>query len=426
MIKRSFFALSQPRLTYDLLDPDLKEPEIIPVPASLTLLLAETIDSTKQALFKQGDAVKKGEKLKLYEDSTAYVVSPAAGTIKGFDSYSDDFGNIATYILIKPDPAKTAQEDCVVLDPVEDLEFADAFLRKLPGAPPFKALAHENSTIDTIVIIGADQDILSTTSQYVCTACTAELLEGAKILKRLSKVSKFFITIPEDLDPQVSFGSIQTLKTSTVYPAALPHMVLKDHLNRVLAPGKTPEDLGITFVRAEALVSIARVFAAKEAVFDKIITLIDKTGERHRLKATIGTPLSKIFNRLNVHINEQDRIIIGGPMRGIATFTPHHPVLPDMDTVIIQDRDIIPELSDTPCVNCGDCIRICPAKVPVNLLVRYLEADQYEEAADKFDLESCIECGLCAYVCKARIPLYQYIRLGKHELLTLRADTADA
>ncbi len=426
MIKRSFFALSQPRLTYDLLDPDLKEPEIIPVPASLTLLLAETIDSTKQSLFKKGDAVKKGEKLKLYEGDTAYVISPVAGTIKGFDSYSDDFGNLSTYILIKPDPAKTSQEDKIALDPVEDLKFADAFLRDLPGAPPFKALAHENAAIDTIVITGADTDILSTTSQYICTAYTAELLEGAKILKRMSKVSKFFITIPEDLDPQLNFGSIQTLKTSINYPATIPAMVLKDHLNKVLAPGNTPEDLGITFVRAEALVSIAKVFATKAQVFEKVVTLIDKTKERHVLKATIGTPLSKIFARFNVHINEKDRIIIGGPMKGVATFTPHHPILPDIDTVIVQDRDIIPELSDTPCVNCGDCIRICPANVPVNLLVRYLEADQYEEAADQFDLESCIECGLCAYVCKARIPIYQYIRLGKHELLTLRADTADA
>jgi electron transport complex protein RnfC len=93
-----------------------------------------------------------------------------------------------------------------------------------------------------------------------------------------------------------------------------------------------------------------------------------------------------------------------------------------MDMIIIQDRDSIPELSDNACVNCGRCIQICPAKIPVNLLVRYLEADLYEEAFDQFDLGSCIECGLCAYVCLARIPLYQYIRLGKHELLNLRAD----
>ncbi|HCY84503.1 MAG TPA: electron transport complex protein RnfC [Desulfobacteraceae bacterium] len=422
MIKRSFFALSKPKLTYDLLGSDQKAPEAIPVPGSLTLLLPETIDSTKQALITQGDAVKKGEKLKLYEDGTDYVLSPVAGTIRGFDSYSDDFGNTATYILIKPDPSKTGEEDTVGLEPEEDLDFANANLRHLPGALPFATLADENTSINTVIIAGADTDVLSDTCQFVCTAYADEMVEGTRILKRMTQVSRIFLTLPEKLQTQANFGSVQILKTDETYPSTLPAMIMKDHLGTELPAGKTPEDMGVCFIRAEALVSLARVFKTKAPVFEKVVTLIDKGGNKQRLTATLGTPLSKIFARFNVHINDSDRIIIGGPMRGFATYTPHHPVVPDMDMIIVQDRDTVTELSNTPCVNCGECIRICPANIPVNLLVRFLEADEYEEAADKYDLQSCIECGLCAFVCKARIPLYQYIRLGKHELLALRAD----
>ncbi|MBU0970824.1 MAG: electron transport complex protein RnfC, partial [Proteobacteria bacterium] len=214
MIKRSFFSLNQPRLSYDLLEPDLKEPEVIPIPASLSLLLPEAIDSTKQALIKKGDAVKKGEKLKLYHDSTAYTISPVAGTIHLFDAYSDDFGNVATFIIIKPDLSKAAGDSTTNLDPVEEIGFADQFLQKLPGAPPFGLLANDDIKINTIVITCADTDLLSTTSQYVGTKYSEEIKEGANILKRMTRVSKFCITLPEDLKAQVSFGSIQVLKTS--------------------------------------------------------------------------------------------------------------------------------------------------------------------------------------------------------------------
>jgi electron transport complex protein RnfC len=50
------------------------------------------------------------------------------------------------------------------------------------------------------------------------------------------------------------------------------------------------------------------------------------------------------------------------------------------------------------------------------MLVRFLEAGQYEEAADSYDLHSCIECGLCSFVCVSKIPIFQYIKLAKYEL----------
>jgi electron transport complex protein RnfC len=420
MIKRSLFALSKPRLTYDLLDTSLQSADEIAVPGTLTLLLPEEIDSAKKALIGPGDAVKKGQKLTLYDDSTYYVLSPVAGTIKGFDSYSDDFGNTATYVTIKSDPSVKGDDQLAQIDLEETLESAADYLEQLPGALPVSTLTNPNYDIRTIVVTGADADILCDTCQFVCTAYAGLMVQGAKILKSMTRVDRFCITVPENLSAQVDLDGFNVFRTSNTYPSNLPAMVMKDHFGKVLSSGQTPEDLGVCFIHPEALVSLARTFETGNPVFDKVITLIDKGGKKYRVKATIGTPISKLFSCYNVQINDRDRIIIGGPMRGSATYTVHHPVVPDMDTIIVQDRDVVAELSDNACVNCGECVRICPANIPVNLLVRFLEANLYEEAADRFDLESCIECGLCGYVCRARIPLYQYIRLGKHELLTLR------
>lgn len=422
MIKRPFFALTQPRLCYDISEPDPKEPKQIPLPSNLILLLHDPIDDARETSIKTGDKVEKGGKLHLYKDSEEYTVSPVAGTIKVIDTYSDDFGNTSTYLVIHTDPGLTTGTDARRYELKDTIASADEYLRTLPGAPPLKTLADPGMKINTLVITCGDTDLLSTTQQYMALKFMDEIKEGIQVLKRITPVSRFCITIPESLNIKADIDTVEVFGTSMAYPSNLPQMILKDHLNLVLPAGKTPEDMGICFMTAEAVVSLARAYKTKTACHEKVLTVIGKQGTPYRVTATIGTPLRRIFNAFSIQADEQDRVVIGGPMKGFATYTVHHPVQPDMDTVTLQDKGSIPELSENPCVNCGKCVRVCPVQVPVNILVRYLEAGLYEDAADRYDLLSCIECGLCAYVCTARIPIYQYIRLGKHELLKLRAD----
>ncbi|MGM0394534.1 MAG: 4Fe-4S dicluster domain-containing protein [Thermodesulfobacteriota bacterium] len=422
MIKRSFFMLSnKPRLTCDLLETDPEAPLKIDVPGLLTLLLPEPIDAKRTALIKKGDVVEKGQKLLLYENDTQYAVSPVSGTIKSIDTFTvDEVSGLRTRITIEKDDRNTEQVGYT--DMAEDLSFAARHLNQLPGAPGFDALSRNGVQLNALVITVAETDLLSTTSQYVGTAHAAELEKGVQILKRITNLSKVYLLIPGYLLERVRFDGVTVMPASLNYPDTLPALVMKNHLDKILPAGRTPEEMGIFFIRAEAVVSLARAFEANAPVFEKCITLIDKTGARHRIEAVIGTPLSSIFSQLGIQVDEQDRIVIGGAMQGFATFTDHHPVTPDMDSILVQDKgDIIP-LSDTNCINCGRCVQICPADIPVNLLVRFLQTAQYETAADKYDLESCIDCGLCAYVCTSRIALSQYIRLGKHELRKLRID----
>ena len=133
------------------------------------------------------------------------------------------------------------------------------------------------------------------------------------------------------------------------------------------------------------------------------------------MKARIGTPIRDILETLNIETNPGDRLVLGGPMCGQAVYSEDIPVSFDTDAIMVQDqRDIVWD-SDTHCVNCGECVRACPANIPINRLVRLLENGLYEESVKEYDLLSCIECGLCSDVCIGRIPVFQFIMLGKYE-----------
>jgi Na(+)-translocating NADH:ubiquinone oxidoreductase A subunit len=59
-----------------------------------------------------------------------------------------------------------------------------------------------------------------------------------------------------------------------------------------------------------------------------------------------------------------------------------------------------------PCISCGLCEKICPARILPQVLHRYVHREMYEEA-EKVGLHRCIECGLCSFVCPSKLELLQ-------------------
>ena len=137
--------------------------------------------------------------------------------------------------------------------------------------------------------------------------------------------------------------------------------------------------------------------------------------------ARLGTPVGDILQAAGITTGDRDRLILGGPMTGTALYDEKQIVRADTDAVMVQDAADVSLVSDYSCINCGECVRTCPTRIQVNMLVRFLEAGQYEDGAEAYDLYSCVDCGLCSYVCVARIPIYQYIRLAKYELARVNA-----
>jgi electron transport complex protein RnfC len=398
-------------------------PQTIPHPQRATLFFSECLENTPP-LPKIGDGVKTGQKLLLSESTDAYVISSVTGTVSAVYPYIGDFGRQHTAVVIdgEGDDVWDDQFRSVYENPT--LEHAANFLCHAPGNPQLNLFLKAERPIRTIIVYGLDSDVLVATNQYIVTSKPETVHSGIEILKKITGIEHILIVVPRNIVQGYGEIGAEMKAVDEAYPATLPHSIVWDLLGQEIPAGKSFEDMGIAFLSAEGAASIGAAFETGQIPVTKTLTLIKKDGSHALVTARIGTPIGDVLASFGETVNEGDRLVLGGPMRGSCIYSEGYPVQPNTDALFIQDREYIAKVSDYPCINCGECVRVCPAKMPVNMLVRFLEAGQYESAAEEYDLYSCIDCGLCSFVCVSKIPIFQYIQLAKYELG--RTESAEA
>ena len=424
MLKKSFIGLSSSRIEYKLLP--ARQPVPDKVMPSKKVVLFQLLHGTQksQPSYQIGDRVKTGQKISLFADDPGYVISSVSGTISAISPYAGDFGKKYSAVTIDIDQNESLDDQFKNRIQEPDLAGTIDYLSFVPGSPPLFLLSESDPKIHTLVIMGVDSDLLLGTNQFVVKYQLDSIKKGIGILRDITGIDDIIlITAGETMQ---GFGHIgaHVKNIETTYPAAHPSMIMKNVLGQVIPAGKTSADLGVCFMTAEAAASIGKAFSDGQIPVNKIVTVVTKDGKQRLVETVIGTPIRDILNAFDISVNEEDRIIFGGPMAGSALYSLDHPVLPDTNGIVVIARSDAAYASDYPCINCGECVRVCPARIQVHMLVRFLEAGQYEEGADSYDLYSCIECGLCSFVCVSKIPIFQYIKLAKYELD--RARTAEA
>ncbi|ABW68633.1 4Fe-4S dicluster domain-containing protein [Desulfosudis oleivorans] len=424
MIKRPFFGLAKPTLMYEPLDSTLAAQEI-PAPAAITLLVDTPLENQTALQVHTGDAIAQGQAVSPIAGSDAYATAALGGTVSSVDAYTGNFGRRYTAVTVKVDASAAADDAFAQAGKTPSLEAADRFLRCVPGGLPV-ALFDTPDKIKTIVVCGVDSDLLCVTRQYVLKAGMDAILRGAEALKKmLGGAPRMMLTVFDRMAPGLQAGGLEIKKVGAAYPAANPRIMAKDLLGMTIPADTTCEAAGICFVSAEAVAALGKAYEKGRVPDRKIVTVVLKNGTKKLVSVVLGTPVGQVLSACSQAVSENDRLVLGGPLTGTAVYTESHPVGPDTDMIFVQGADQIFDVSENSCINCGDCVRICPARVPVNVLIRYLQAGEYGEAVDSHDLLSCIDCGLCSCVCPARIPIFQYIQLGKYEFARLTTAEAD-
>ena len=363
----------------------------------------------------EDDRVTTGERVQLRHGNDYIMVSPVTGTIQEVYKFTGILGKsfLAVDIEVEEKDEFDGGFGAQLKNPT--LLLAKQYLRQIPGTPPFTLLFQNPGAFHTIVVSGVDSDLLLQTQRYFVKNKTNELREGMAILQKITGIDQILLALREnDLEPVTDMG-VPILPIKDQYPHGLRHMIAGAVAKKTVLPHRE-KDVGVCVFTAEAVANIGEAFRYKRVPSRKIMTVMDKKGRRHMASIKTGTHVKDIFERFEFELHEMDRVFVGGPMTGAPIFSENHPIRPMIDGLFVQDSEKVPPINDYPCTNCGDCVRICPVHLPVNMLVLLLESREYHTAAEKYDLFSCLECGLCSYVCMSQIPITQYIEMAKKDV----------
>ncbi|MBS3732463.1 MAG: 4Fe-4S dicluster domain-containing protein [Desulfobacterales bacterium] len=418
MMKRPFFGIATPKLKYDVIEDVQPEPVTVQPKQRVTLFIEKAYDRADKALIKKGAAVVRGQRLQLFdEDPAAYAICPVSGVISEISPFIGMMEKQMTAVVIDTESDREDDRDTAFkeVSGTPSIEDAARFLGRLPGKPDFTQFTDADRMVKTIAVLGADQDLQSITGQYIIKTGISSVKTGIDILRKITGVQNIVLVVAQHQVQVAGTAAAGVRSVGAHYPSAHPEMIIRHLLAEQAEQGQ------IAFLTAEAVAGIGAAYNTGELPLEKQITVAKKDGTRQLVTAPVGTHAADILDAVNEQIENGDRLIMGGPMTGDAVYSLEHPVEPDTEAIMVQDKETIVEGTDTPCTNCGECVRICPANIPVNELVRLLDAGEYEQAAEQAALFSCIECGLCAYVCESRIPIFQFIRLAKHAVKRMRA-----
>lgn len=416
MIKRSFFGLAKPKLKTPAVavgrQSDIKA---IPLPQKVTLLLKSDEIGEGGLLIQIGDKVRTGQRLRIGDEDRTYCISPVTGTVCSIARHTGYLGRSFRSITIEGTEEDQWDQEFGTEGGTPSQDNALRFLGSLPGAPEFKNLVDPRFPIKIVVISGMDRDLLVETNRHLLRTDRGDLKQGLEVLKKIRPVGRVVLAVPSDLVAKAPQSGVEVKVMDIAYPYTLPRLMVEKILGEAVPATGKLEEAGVGFVSAEAVMALGKAFRDRVMPVEKVLTVIGKDESPTVVRVRVGTPVRDVLESLNIEAGHGDRIVFGGPMAGQAVYSLDAPVGVDTDALMIQDTTEVIPWADTHCVNCGECVRACPADVPVNMLVRFLENGLFEEAAERYDLFSCVECGLCSYVCIARIPIFQYIMLGKYE-----------
>lgn len=422
--------------------------EAAPIPQQLILPLSQHIGEAAQPCVSVGDRVLKGQCIARAEGYVSVNLhAPTSGTINAIEPrvVPHPSGLLADCIVLDTDGRDEAivykrHDDYRTLDANElRNRIREAGIVGLGGAgfPSFiKLNPGSRASIDTLILNGAECEPYITCDDMLMRERAADIIAGMHIMRHALQAKKCLIGVEDNKIEAFTAlrealqqsgkdnTDIQLVRIPTIYPAGGEKQIIYTLTGKQVPSQGLPLDIGIVCHNVGTAAAIYHAVVQGKPLLSRYVTITGSGIPQPRnLDVLFGTPMIDLLEYCHSNSKHIDQLIMGGPMMGFTIEDTAAPVEKTTNCLLaLHKRDVKPIQPELPCIRCGDCATVCPAKLLPQQLYWHARAREFDRTQD-YQLFECIECGCCSYVCPSHIPLVQYYRFAKTEIWQQERDT---
>lgn len=408
----------------------------LPLSRHYYLPITDRAGQTAELIVAEGQSVRRGQALtRARSDFDIVTHAPTSGRIGPIVSREGIWppGSRIDCIELQADGLDTSVEAEPLTDWIDqdrdrliDL-LRDRGLAGLGGAvfPTAAKLRGDWGPIRTLILNGAECEPWIACDEMLMRARANDVVRGGIVLARAAGAGEMVIAIEDQMGEvgqrlsdaieacPIDFP-IRLVRVNKIYPEGGERQLIQVLTGQEVPFDGLPQDLGLLCHNVATAVAALEAVEAGRALTERIVTV---TGpgirQPQNLIARIGTPISELIEAAGGLTEDAGRLILGGPMSGTALPGDRMPVNKGSNCLLVLTGAQIERGQPVmPCINCGECVRVCPARLLPQQLFRMIEGERLEAAAG-LNLFDCIECGCCAQVCPSHIPLVDWYRHGK-------------
>lgn len=411
--------------------------EDCPLPEQLIIPLSQHIGLPAEPCVNPGDRVKKGQPVGQAKGFVSVPVhASTSGEVVAVEPRPHPSGRDLPAVVIVPDGVdewiagiETAR--CEELSPDQMRErIRNAGVVGMGGATfpaHVKLSPPTEKPIDTLILNGVECEPYLTADHRLMLEQPQRILAGIVAIQRTLDVSRVFIGIEANkpdaiavMEKTCAGTGVEVVPLAVKFPQGAEKQLIKAVTGREVPSGGLPMDVGVVVQNVGTAAAIEDAITLGKPLIDRICTVTGPgIAEPKNLRVRVGTPLAHLVEQCGGLSGDPAKIIMGGPMMGMAQLTLDVPATRGTSGLLLFRENDLSLRPEGPCIRCGRCVQVCPAHLLPTTIATYARLDRIGEA-EEYGAMDCIECGCCTYTCPAAIPLVQAIRSGKAAILAKR------